>query len=276
MQNGRTSLIFMIVSIVCLCASVIFVLFTLGLRKSNITISAQEDAKETSLSFNNDNSEDIHSDSPSFDNNTEEGNSEIPKHHLLPIVTFLQMPELPNGCEIVSLATVLRYLGFDIDKKEFARDYLPCGPVGTTAPDVAYVGDPTSSKSGTAYGCLAPVITRVANKFLRDNEADYYAVNLTGTPLCELKEYVANGIPVIMWTTLEMRKSQITATWTIDGTKYTWLTYSHCTVLTGYTANDYIFADPLYDLVSYSADKVESAYKAQYMQAVAILPKIVK
>lgn len=197
----------------------------------------------------------------------------LPDNVYLGVVPVLQNPEMPNGCEVVSLVTVLNYLGFDVDKMEFNQKYVPHGEVGKVAPDRYYVGDPTIGKPGTGFGCLAPVITRAANDFFEDEGADYYAVNLTGTPLEELCEYVANGTPVIVWTTLEMKKSPITATWNIGGTKYTWLTYSHCSVLSGYTKNDYIFSDPTYDVQSYPKNKVEAAYHAQYMQAVAIFEK---
>ena len=180
---------------------------------------------------------------------------------------------MPNGCEVVSLVTVLNHLDFHVDKMEFNEKYIPHGEVGKVAPDQYYVGDPTIGKPGTGFGCLAPVITRAANAFFEDENADYYAVNLTGTPLEELCEYVANGTPVIIWSTLEMRKSPITATWNINGTKYTWLTYSHCTVLVGYASNHYIFADPKYGTKIHSKEKTEAAYHAQYMQAVAIFEK---
>ncbi|MBR5453264.1 MAG: C39 family peptidase [Clostridia bacterium] len=270
MQKGRFSLIFMIISIVCLCLAIVLVLFAASLAKNNMALSAQTEetaAAETAAPEKATDTE------PIYSNTNEPISDEIPKNKLLRVEPIMQKPELPNGCEIVALATVLRYLGFDIDKSEFARDYLPCGEVGKVAPDVAYVGDPTSDKTGTAFGCLAPVITRCANQFFEDNEADYYAVNLTGTPLSELKEYVTDGIPVIMWTTLKMYKSPIATTWNINGTKYTWLEYSHCSVLSGYTTDRYIFSDPLYGIAGYPADKVEAAYKSQYMQAVAILKK---
>ena len=70
-----------------------------------------------------------------------------------------------------------------------------------------------------------------------------------------------------------MRNSPITATWNINGTKYTWLTYYHCTVLAGYAKNHYIFADPKYGTKIYSKEKTEAAYLSQYMQAVAIFEK---
>ncbi len=38
---------------------------------------------------------------------------------------ILQNPELPTGCEITSLTILLRYYGFDAEKTDMAKNYLP-------------------------------------------------------------------------------------------------------------------------------------------------------
>jgi hypothetical protein len=38
---------------------------------------------------------------------------------------ILQNPELPTGCEIVALTSLLRFYGFDADKIDMAKNYLP-------------------------------------------------------------------------------------------------------------------------------------------------------
>lgn len=38
-----------------------------------------------------------------------------------------QYPELPTGCEITSLTSVLNYYGYDVDKEVMADDYLEKG-----------------------------------------------------------------------------------------------------------------------------------------------------
>lgn len=266
--------VLMIISFACLALSVVILGFALTLKNGGTPIGASSfdttTAPDTTAKPETEQITPADTKAPAAPSDSTDA---IPDHVYLGIVPVLQNPEMPNGCEVVSLVTVLNFLGFDVDKMEFNQKYVPHGEVGKVAPDQYYVGDPTIGKPGTGFGCLAPVITRAANAFFEDEGADYYAVNLTGTPLEELCEYVANGIPVIIWSTLEMKKSPITATWNIDGTKYTWLTYSHCTVLSGYTQNDYIFSDPTYDTCAYPKSSVEAAYHAQYMQAVAIFEK---
>lgn len=67
----------------------------------------------------------------------------------LAVKPVLQLPELPNGCEITSLTTVLNYYGFDVDKEEMAVRYLPYeeftfdGNIAIAPdPEDAYAGDP--------------------------------------------------------------------------------------------------------------------------------------
>lgn len=69
---------------------------------------------------------------------------------VIDIDEILQNPELPTGCEVTSLAMVLNYWGYDIDKLTLATDYLKKGEIGSVNFKEAFVGDPRSAE---AYGC---------------------------------------------------------------------------------------------------------------------------
>ena len=71
-----------------------------------------------------------------------------------------QFPSLPNGCEITSLATVLKFYGYDVNKDALARDFLNKGEVGEANFYNEFVGDPSKRNS---FGCYAPVIVEAAN-----------------------------------------------------------------------------------------------------------------
>lgn len=61
---------------------------------------------------------------------TKEENDTVQKSNSqfkLDVEPILQLPELPTGCEITSLATVLNYYGYDISKTQLADEYLECG-----------------------------------------------------------------------------------------------------------------------------------------------------
>ena len=47
------------------------------------------------------------------------------KKIFIPVDTILQHPELPNGCEITSVTTLLTFYGYEAAKTEMADKYLP-------------------------------------------------------------------------------------------------------------------------------------------------------
>ena len=46
----------------------------------------------------------------------------------LPVPFIGQGHSLPTGCESVSAAMALQYLGFSVTAEDFARDHLPSAP----------------------------------------------------------------------------------------------------------------------------------------------------
>ena len=80
-------------------------------------------------------------------------------------VKFLaQNPELPTGCEITSMTTVLNYYGFNVDKLTMATKYLEKAEAPANFWKV-FLGDPTKK---TGFGCYATPIANAANKYLKD------------------------------------------------------------------------------------------------------------
>lgn len=57
-------------------------------------------------------------------------NYEYPNSFSLDIPFVSQYPELPTGCEITALTTVLNYLGYNVDKLTMADYYLDKGKMG--------------------------------------------------------------------------------------------------------------------------------------------------
>lgn len=78
----------------------------------------------------------------------------------LPVPFIGQGQNLPTGCESVSAAMVLQYLGFSVTAEEFAREWLPRGRFYRDEngvrhgpdPRRAFVGDPHDPE---ALGCRA-------------------------------------------------------------------------------------------------------------------------
>ena len=177
----------------------------------------------------------------------------------LDVENILQMPDLPNGCEIVSLAIVLQYV-FDteIDPVWLSDHYLPKGAPGQADPEYTYVGDP----KGYGFGCYVPCLQMAAIRYLVDaGIRDYTAKDISGSSMGELETWVAEGTPVIMWATVNMEPSVVAQEWTFWGQTVRWYSGSHCVVLSGYTEDTSIICDPLRGVIEYDRQDVIKAYK---------------
>ena len=171
----------------------------------------------------------------------------------------LQNPELPTGCEITALTTVLNYLGYNVDKLTMADYYLDKGKMGEVSPYKAFVGNPRDEDS---CGAFAPVLVNSATKYLKSQRSYMNVYNITGAEYNELLDYVDDGHPVLVWETMYMKEPYESCTWNIDG--------ENIMVLIGYTQSTYIMADPLRGICEYDKELVETRYKSMGKQAIVI------
>lgn len=171
----------------------------------------------------------------------------------------------PTGCESVSTVMALRYSGIDITVDKFVDDYLEKDQNSHNFnPNTHFGGNP---RNDSGMGCYAPVIMNSLDKILENDT--HYAQNVSGTPLSQLcTEYIDNGIPVIIWATMDMNEGKI-----VDYPEgLTWRSPEHCLLLVGYDDYCYIFHDPLRDkYIHYLKADVETAYEFMLSQSVVIL-----
>ena len=186
----------------------------------------------------------------------------------LAVKNIMQKPELPNGCEVTSLAIALNYLGYDISKTVLSDKYLPKGTVGKVMPDVAFIGNPRSS--GGWY-CYSQVITRTAKAYLGSVGGTETVVNLTGSSFEDLCLELVDGNPVVVWTTLSMTAPSSTGYWD-KAKRYPKYINLHCMVLTGYDLDkgEVYMANPLRGNVTYKLSSFKSVYAKMGKQAVVI------
>ena len=194
--------------------------------------------------------------------------------------SVLQNPELPVGCEITALTIYLRYLGFDADKVDLAKNYLPKGGNAQYKDDLLYkdsffdyfIGDPFTR----GYGCFSNAIVKAANKYLDDHGGGYDVINLSGSDPDVLYDYLAQGIPVICWATDGMIEPEYYESWydNATGEKLDWYLNEHCFVLAGFNMNADIVTlnDPMKGIIDYNINKFETRYAQMYSQAIVILP----
>lgn len=194
-------------------------------------------------------------------------NYEYPNSFSLDIPFVSQYPELPTGCEITALTTVLNYLGYNVDKLTMADYYLDKGKMGEVSPYKAFVGNPRDEDS---CGAFAPVLVNSATKYLKSQRSYMDVYNITGAEYNELLDYVDDGHPVLVWETMYMKEPYESCTWNIDGENIIWLSREHAMVLIGYTQSTYIMADPLRGICEYDKELVETRYKSMGKQAIVI------
>lgn len=193
----------------------------------------------------------------------------------------LQTPELPVGCEITALTILLNYWGFDAEKTDMAKNYLPISSGryeykdGKTYKDSFFdffIGDPFSR----GYGCFSNAIVKAADKYIADMGGGYTVINLSGCDPDTLYDYVSRDIPVLVWATDGMIEPEYYETWyDIDtGEQLDWYLNEHCAVLAGFDIDGgYVtLNDPMKGIIDYNIDKFETRFKQMHSQAVVIIP----
>lgn len=187
------------------------------------------------------------------------------------IDNILQRPELPEGCEVTSLAIVLRHLGFDITHTYLADNYLEQGEVGKTDYYEKNLGNPR--EEGKSWGCYAPVIVKTANKYLYDMESYYRAYDYTGYDVSELYYQLSMGHPAIVWITMDFAEPYLKRPWIVEDKTLWWKYPLHCVVISGYDFENgtVTITDPLKNQpVIIDMETFELRYKQMESQAVVI------
>ncbi|MGN0696805.1 MAG: C39 family peptidase [Oscillospiraceae bacterium] len=192
-----------------------------------------------------------------------------------------QKPELPVGCEITALTILLNYWGFDAEKCDMARNYLPISSGrykyedGKTYKDSFYdyfIGDPFSR----GYGCFANAIEKAANSYINQHGGGFIVKNISGCSPDTLYSYVEDNIPVLIWATDGMIEPEYYETWyDIDtGEQLDWYLNEHCAVLAGFDIdNDTVtLNDPMKGIIDYNINKFETRFAQMHSQAIVILP----
>ncbi|MBD5139067.1 MAG: C39 family peptidase [Ruminococcus sp.] len=193
----------------------------------------------------------------------------------------LQLPELPVGCEITALTILLRHCGFDADKTDLAKNYLPVSwgnaryEDGKTYKDSFFdyfIGDPFSR----GYGCFAGAIEKAANSYIADHGGGFTVKNISGSHPDVLYDYLAADVPVLCWATDGMIEPEFYETWydNATGEQLDWYLNEHCFVLAGFnmSADLVTLNDPMKGIIDYNINKFETRYDQMHRQAIVIIP----
>ena len=197
---------------------------------------------------------------------------ELPAAHAIKgFSDLLQTPELPTGCEITALTTLLRYYGTSADKITMAETYLPKTSLKmitdaggkTYGPDTEtyFIGDPFS-ESGIV--CGAGPIVSAADQYLKDIGSPLRAVDVSGLSFEDLYRRISEDQPVMVWVTICMEDRWDTQGWTTrDGRDVLWSQNDHAAVLVGYSENTITVSDPICARREYEKAQFEKVFSSR-------------
>ena len=188
-----------------------------------------------------------------------------------------------NGCESISSVMLLQAMCIAIDPDTFIERDLPHAPYWDydgklygPDPYEVYPGDPHDH---TGYGCYAPCIVQALQSALKhEGAADRFEVlDVSGETAAQLCRFIDEGMPVVFWACINMRKEIPGPEWKLldTGERFCWTSNEHCMLLVGYDEEKYYFNDP-YDnngVVGYPRTLVEKRHAAQHSMALGVLKR---
>ncbi|MFJ7726009.1 C39 family peptidase [Neobacillus sp. NPDC097160] len=160
-----------------------------------------------------------------------------------------QMPELPRGCEVTSLAMLLQDAGVQADKMTLASQVRRDPTPYSKANGQVYFGNPYSGFVGDMYTFSKPglgvyhgPIAELAEKYLPNRVIDF-----TGSNFEEIYKHLNNGKPVwvIVTSWYDTVPSQYWETWNTPAGKISITYKEHSVLVTGYDSQYIYFNDPL-------------------------------
>lgn len=197
------------------------------------------------------------------------GEGQLPETMYLDVPELLQEPELPTGCESVSLTMALMYEGIELQKTTIAQEFLLYNRENDNMAE-GYIGDPFTEEGA---GCFAPAIVATAMDFFEDQEYDYMAYDVSDSSLMELLGYVAIGTPVVVWGTMYMEEPEFTGEEAEYHHKlYKWYKQEHCMLLSGYDLKTMtlMINDPLEGIVTRDLYEFERIYELTGKNAMVV------
>lgn len=213
---------------------------------------------------------------PAFLQNMIAGEEVILTEKMLDVPLVSQLPELPRGCEVTSLAMLLLYAGIEVDKMELAQNVkkdptpktVKNGVIHFGNPHYGFVGD-MYTFNNPGYGVYHEPIEELADKYVPNK-----VVNLSGYDFEEVIQHINAGSPVwvIANTMFKTLPESLFETWETPQGKIKITYKEHSVVVTGYDEQFIYFNDPLANKKDRKIPKENfiAAWEQMGKQAIAI------
>lgn len=194
----------------------------------------------------------------------------------LNVPVLLQTPELPNGCEITALTSLINFYGDPINKVTLSDQFLPKSPfykkgnkVYGADPNIAFSGDPKDAGGWFVYA--APTV-KAGQDYFKSVSSDLLVTDLTGSNQEQIMDYVMKGIPVAVWATRDLSMAKFGYGWYLDGTEtyFDAATNLHCMVIYGVVDDKLYVMDPLQGSMIYDRATLFQSYESLGSRAMVV------
>ncbi len=202
----------------------------------------------------------------------------LPSEARINVPMVMQMPELPRGCEVTSLAMIFEYYGQKIGKMELAKnikkdtsayEISDTGRIHFGNPYEGFVGD-MYNRRNNGYGVYHGPIAELASKYFKEK-----VIDLTGLEFEDVLYFVSKGYPVWIITnsTYKPLEEHFFEIWHTPTGIVKVTSKQHSVVITGFDENKVYVNDPLHSKPNRAADKVsfQKAWEQMGNQAVTII-----
>ncbi|MDF2946754.1 MAG: hypothetical protein K0S51_1433 [Bacillales bacterium] len=176
--------------------------------------------------------------------------AQTPKSKILNVKLIKQMPELPRGCEVTSLAMLINSAGVKANKMILAKEIEKDPTKYTKRNGKVYFGNPNRGFVGSMYTFSKPglgvyhgPINKLAQKYLPNK-----AIDITGCTFNHIENYITLGSPVWVISTSSYNyvPKRFWHKWNTPTGEVTITYKEHSVLITGFDTEYIYINDPLY------------------------------
>jgi uncharacterized protein YvpB len=193
----------------------------------------------------------------------------LPKKVIIDAPLISQLPELPNGCEVTSLAMLLQQAGIKVDKLTLAKEIkkVPFKENGVYGdPNDGFVGNMYPGPPG--FAVYHGPVAELAKKYLGTK-----VVDLTGSKWSVIEEQLSQNHPVwvIVNSAFKWLPPEYFQDWHTKNGEMQVTMHEHSVLVTGYDEKKVYFNDPLTKIKNKSVakDDFKEAWKQMGSQAIS-------